>query len=144
MLQLYSPRDYVVYLVQPVMELFQAEVPWERSSDGHAGPGETSIIQAIRPELVDIDKVPAGDEGKARSHLQALRDAGVQTGIWWYADYPTHYQGDARLASPEAGEHLLDMMSQALIRAVRAIKEDSVTRQLLDEFYARSGAPSTA
>jgi len=26
---------------------------------------------------------------------------------------------------------------------VRAIKEDSVTKQLLDEFYARSGAPSS-
>jgi len=92
---------------------------------------------------VDIEKVPAGDEGKARNRLQALRDAGVQTGIWWYADYPTHYQGDALLASPEMGERLLEVMAQALVRAVRAIKEDSVTKQLLDEFYARSGAPSS-
>jgi creatinine amidohydrolase len=144
MLQLYTPRDYVVYLVQPIMELFRVETPWERSSEGHAGPGETSIIQAIRPDLVDIEKVPAGDEGKARNRLQALRDAGVQTGIWWYADHPTHYQGDASRASPEAGEHLLEAMAQALVRAVRAIKEDSVTRRLLDAFYAGSGAPSTA
>ena len=52
------------------------------------------MIQAIWPERVDIGKVLADDEGTARNRLPALRDAGVQTGISWYADYPTHYQGD--------------------------------------------------
>ncbi len=143
MLQLYRPRDYVVYLVQPFGRAMAAlELPWERSSDGHAGPGETSMILTIRPDLVDMQQVPADDEGKALNRLQALREAGVQTGIWWYADHPTHYQGDARLATAEAGERLLDAMARTVAHAVRMIKADTETKRLQDEFFAASEAPS--
>ena len=144
MLQLYTPRDYVVYLVNPVMQAMTGhlDTPWERWSDGHAGPGETSMMLAIRPDLVDMHKVPAGDEGKARNRLQVLREAGVQTGIWWYADHPTHYQGDARPATPEAGERFLDAMAQRVAGAVRAIKADTEAKRLQDAFYAASAAPS--
>ncbi len=143
MLQLYSPRDYAVYIVQPFGPTTAAvEVPWERSQDGHAGPGETSMILATRPDLVDMQKVPTGDEGEARNRLQALREAGVQTGIWWYADHPTHYAGDARLATAEAGERLLDAMAQTVARAVRAIKADAETQRLQSEFFTASAAPT--
>ena len=69
MLQLYSPCDYVVYVVQPVTLAFAGELdaPWEPSRDGHAGPGETSMILAIRPDLVDMQRVPTDDEGRARN-----------------------------------------------------------------------------
>ncbi len=90
-----------------------------------------------------MEQVPAGDEGKALNRLQALREAGVQTGIWWYADHPTHYQGDAHAATAEAGERLLDAMAQTVARAVRAIKEDSETQRLQDAFYTASAAPAT-
>ncbi|MDQ5852883.1 MAG: creatininase family protein [Chloroflexota bacterium] len=144
MLSLYSPRDYVIYIVQPFGPgRATVDVPWERSDDGHAGPGETSMILKIRPDLVHMEQVPAGDEGKALNRLQALREAGVQTGIWWYADHPTHYQGDAHAATAEAGERLLDAMAQTVARAVRAIKEDSETQRLQDAFYTASAAPAT-
>ena len=143
MLPLYKPRDYVLYIVQPFGPGMAAvDVPWERSADGHAGPGETSMILKIRPDLVHMDQVPADDEGKARGRLQALREAGVQTGMWWYADHPTHYQGDARTATAEAGDRLLDAMAQTVARAVHAIKADTETKRLQDEFYANSQAPS--
>lgn len=143
MLQLYSPRDYVVYLVQPHTLLFGGglETPWDPSTDGHAGPGETSLIMAMRPDLVDMQKVPADDEGDALNRLQALREAGVQTGMWWYADYPTHYAGDASTASADAGERILDALAQALARSIRAVKEDGTTKRLQDEFYAASADP---
>jgi creatinine amidohydrolase len=143
-LQLYSPRDYVVYLVNPIFAAAAREVekPWDRSVDGHAGPGETSFILASRPELVHMDKVPATDEWKARHRLQALMEAGVQSPIWWYADYPTHYAGDASFATAEAGDRMLDAMAQVVVRAVRAIKEDTETRRLLDEFYGAAQGPS--
>ena len=146
MLQLYTPRDYVVYLVQPFTLAFEGKLatPWERANDGHAGPGETSLILAIRPDLVDMQQIPANEEGKARNRLQALREAGVQTSIWWYADYPTHYQGDARLASAEVGERWLDAMAQATARAVRTIKADTEAKRLQDEFYAASQAPTAS
>jgi creatinine amidohydrolase len=119
------------------------DTPWDPASDGHAGPGETSMILALRPDLVGMDHVPTDDEGKARNRLQALREAGVQTGIWWYADHPTHYQGDARLATHEAGEQLLEAMADAVARAVRAIKADDVTPRLQDEFHRAAATPGS-
>jgi creatinine amidohydrolase len=65
-----------------------------------------------------ISKIPADDEGKARGRLQALREAGVQTGIWWYADHPTHYAGNAAHGMAEAGEHILDAIAQSIAGAV--------------------------
>lgn len=146
MLQLYQPRDYVVYLVQPMMQLFGGaiDLPWPAERDGHAGPGETSIILQQRPDLAHMDRVPDDDEGVAQGRLDALRAAGVQTGVWWYADHPTHYQGDARLATVEAGERLLDVMAQAVVQGVRAIKADREARRLQDEFFAASRAPLSA
>ncbi|MEZ4728765.1 MAG: creatininase family protein [Caldilineaceae bacterium] len=143
MLQLYQPRDYVVYLVNPFFAAFggQLELPWQREDDGHAGPGETSMMLALRPDLVHMDLVPQDDEGKARKRLQALREAGVQTGIWWYADHPTHYQGDAGFATAAAGEQMLDVMAEAVARAVRVIKADTEAKRLQDEFFAGAVAP---
>jgi creatinine amidohydrolase len=143
MLQLYTPRDYVVYMVSPHMAVMggAVETPWDPSTDGHAGPGETSMILAERPELVHMNLIPTGDEGKSRARLQALRDAGVTTGIWWYADHPTHYQGEASTASAAAGESALDHMAQYVARAVRAIKDDSESKRLQDAFFAGSEKP---
>jgi len=145
MLPLYSPRDYVTYIVSPMMASMggRVDVPWERSTDGHAGPGETSMILKIRPDLVHMDKVPTDDEGKARGRLDALREAGVETGIWWYADHPTHYAGDASTATADAGDRLLTAQAKALVQAVRAIKADTEAKRLQDQFFAGSANPST-
>lgn len=143
MLQLYQPRDYVVYLFNPFFAAFggQLDLPWPREEDGHAGPGETSMMLALRPDLVDMNLVPTNDEGKARNRLQALREAGVQTGIWWYADHPTHYAGNASFATATAGNTMLDAMAEGVARAVRAIKADTEAKRLQDEFFARSSTP---
>ena len=143
MIQLYQPRDYVVYLVNPFFAAFggQLQLPWPSEEDGHAGPGETSMVLALRPDLVQMDLVPTNDEGKAHNRLQALREAGVQTGIWWYADHPTHYAGNASFATAEAGNQLLDVMADAVVRAVRTIKADTVSKRLQDEFFVGSAVP---
>lgn len=145
MLQLYTPRDYVVYLIEPFSGLMDktVDVPWEPATDGHAGPGETSMIMQIRPKLVHMERVPTDDEGKAQGRLQALREAGVLTGVWWYADHPTHYQGNAAPALPEAGDHMLDAIAQSVARGLRAIKADSEAKRLQDEFFATAASPST-
>jgi creatinine amidohydrolase len=100
------------------------------------------MMLALRPDLVDMSKIPQDGEGKARGRLQTLREAGVQTGIWWYADYPTHYSGNAAHGTPEAGERILDAIAQSVARAVRAIKADTAAKQLQDEFFAKTLAPS--
>jgi creatinine amidohydrolase len=142
MLQLYKPKDYVVYIVNPIGAAMRGEVqlPWDRSVDGHAGPGETSMMLSIRPDLVHMDRIVAG-EGQSLQRLDALREAGVQTGIWWYADYPTHYAGDATYATAAAGEQILDATAAAVVQAVRAIKADDVAKRLQDDFYTGSQAP---
>jgi len=141
MLPLYAPRDYVIYIVNPTSVLFGGvDVPWERATEGHAGPGETSLILKVRPDLVYMDTV-LDDEGKALGRLQTLREAGVQTGVWWYADYPTHYQGEARSATADAGDRIFDAFADALAKAVRAIKADTEAKRLQDEFFAGSAAP---
>jgi creatinine amidohydrolase len=100
------------------------------------------MVLATHPELVHLDRLVEG-EGKALDRLRALREAGVQTGIWWYADYPTHYSGDASHADAAAGERLLDAQARAVARAVSAIKADAESSRLLAEFYAASRAPSS-
>jgi creatinine amidohydrolase len=141
--QLSRPRDYVVYLVRPTSVRFGAtDLPWAPETDGHAGPGETSMILAARPDLVNMQGVPTTDESKALNRLQALKEAGVRTGVWWYADYPTHYAGDARPATAEAGDQLFEKMAQYVARAIRVIKADTETERLQDEFYTASQKPS--
>lgn len=141
MLQLYQPKDYVVYLVQPFPFMGQANVPWPNEEDGHAGPGETSMMLALRPDLVQMDLLKDDGEGQARNRLQHLREAQVQTGIWWYADHPTHYSGNAKYATAAAGENLLDAIAEGIAKAVRAIKADTEAKRLQDEFFAASSNP---
>jgi creatinine amidohydrolase len=70
-----------------------------------------------------------------------LRDAGVYTGIWWYADHPTHYRGDGSPATAEKGEAFLQARARAIAAAVRLIKADTVTAALQGAFYQASGKP---
>jgi creatinine amidohydrolase len=63
---------------------------------------------------------------------------GIYTGIWWYADHPTHYRGDGRSASQAKGELELTGRVRALAAAMRLIKQDVETRRLQDEFFAAS------
>ena len=142
--QLESTRDYVVYVADPQLspaeEQAQADV-WETTVDGHGGEQETSEILAIRPELVHLDRASTDGEGLPLDRLKALNEAGVYTGIWWYADHPTHYRGDARPATAEKGQRLLDSYAQSVARAVRLIKQDDVTPRLQQEFFAAGDQP---
>jgi creatinine amidohydrolase len=78
----------------------------------HADEMETSLVQALRPELVDLN---AADEGKPRlSRFEAARKGWV-----WY---PRPFErltsnsgcGDPRQANPEKGERLLSIAAQRL------------------------------
>ena len=136
-IQLASRRDYVVYVPQPA---YQAEDPttaaqWETVIDDHAGERETSMILALRPELVRLESLPQDGEGMPLGRLKSLSDQAIYTGIWWYADNPTHYNGDGRPAEAEKGEAWFADRSHALARAIRAIKDDKTSKRLQDEFY---------
>jgi creatinine amidohydrolase len=138
-IQLASPRDYVVYVVQPpyITEAASTSAQWETTEDGHAGERETSMILAIRPELVKSETLPSDTEGSALGRLKPLRDQNVDMGIWWYADYPTHYCGDGHPATGEKGEAWYVDRAQVLAKVIRLIKDDKETKRLQDEFFGK-------
>jgi creatinine amidohydrolase len=145
--QLAHRRDYVLYVADPhLLPEDEATIAtqWETAVDGHAGEQETSQMLAIRPELVHLTEVGDDSEGMPRQRLDRLRQAGVYTGIWWYADHPTHYRGAARPATADKGERYLAARARALAAAVRAIKDDREAQRLQEEFFdagERHGVP---
>jgi creatinine amidohydrolase len=139
-IQLASPRDYVVYVAEPAYgEEDDAAInaQWETTVDGHAGERETSAILAIRPDLVRKDALKSDGEGNPLERLKPLRDLGVDMGIWWYADHPSHYCGDGTFGTAEKGDRWLDARAGALAKVIKAIKEDRETKRLQDEFFDR-------
>jgi creatinine amidohydrolase len=143
-IQLASPRDYVVYVAEPPLTAGDEAVinaQWQTTMDGHAGESETSAIQVIRPDLVHQDQLQADGEGMPLGRLKRLWDNGVYTGIWWYADHPTHYRGDGTPATGEKGDRLLAARARALAKVIRLIKEDQETKRLQDEFFTASVQP---
>src|SRR5688500_15755855 len=111
-------QDYVVYGISSIGGAGRPDVPGDRTLDGHAGPGETSMMLAIRPDLVKMERIPDSDEWRALGRLQPLRDAGAETGMWWYADHPTHYAGDAHPGNVETGNQLIDARAAFIAQAV--------------------------
>lgn len=105
----------------------------ETEEHGHACECETSISLANHPEHVHMGRVV--DNGQALDRLKHLPDG--RSGIWWYADFPEHYAGNARSASAEKGVILRDKEVELLARYIRAVKEDTVTPALEQEFFAR-------
>ena len=137
--QLESPHDYVVYTVG-IMRSGQGE-PRRRSNpatDMHAGEGETSMSMIARPDLVHLDR--ATQESGADLGRLKLPD-GVYTGIWWYARFPNHYAGEGAVASRELGEFAAKNWINGLVTAIRAVKADSESLRLQNEFYERSKKP---
>ncbi len=142
-IQLAQPRDYVVFVARrPSFAEIERQVEKMRKTDwgGHADEVESSWMMALRPDLVKLER--AGEEdGRPRGRLKAAEDA--FTGIFWYADYPDHYAGDARPANVRLGEKALEGWTLGLARVLRAVKRDRTARRLQDEFHARAQSPTT-
>jgi creatinine amidohydrolase len=140
-IQLASRRAYVVYVPQPayLSEAPSTAAQWETVIDDHAGERETSMILAIRSELVYSASLPSDGEGMPLGRLKSLSDQGTYTGIWWYADNPTHYCGDGRPASAQKGETWFTDRSRALAKVIRTIKDDKEAKRLQDEFFGKAG-----
>ena len=107
---------------------------------GHACEVESSCIMAIRPDLVHLDRA-ADVDGRAKGRLEHLRGKAF-TGMWWYAEYPDHYAGDAAPANAELGELVLKLGSDDLAKLIREVKQDKVTPKLQKEFFGRMEAPT--
>jgi creatinine amidohydrolase len=141
--QLWERKPYSLYM--PVQWLSpEAEKQWAamRSTDygGHACEEETSLVLGIHPELVKMDRVP---EHPARPLGRMGSLPPTYTGIWWYADYPDHYAGDAHSATREKGKFLIDAMADNLAGYITAVKADTVVPALEEQFFNPQKTPKT-
>ena len=142
-IQLACPHEYAIYVAQPAYDSEEDATAsqWETTVDGHAGERETSMLLAVRPDLVKTAALPADGEGMPLERLKPLRDLGTDMGIWWYADYPTHYCGDGRPATAQKGERWFADRARALAKVIRVIKDDQETQRLQGEFFGKVNQP---
>jgi creatinine amidohydrolase len=143
--QLRTQHDYSVYLAQGYGMVEDEEVRtemqerWEATGSGHADEVETSVIMAVRPELVQLAQ--AGDEdGRAKGRLKHL--PGITTGIWWYADFPDHYAGDARKATAALGQRVVEATVGGLVDVIAAVKKDTSVARLQSNFFEQAERPT--
>ena len=143
--QLESPKDYVVYALTglgapPASQQTAAPKagPSRPGVDGHAGEGEISNVMASRPDLVHPER--SGTESGADMNRLDLPQ-GVYTGIWWYARFPNHYQGDSSGANKERGDAMNKARADGIANAIRAVKADQVSPRLQKEFFDAAQHP---
>ncbi|MHC4480239.1 MAG: creatininase family protein [Planctomycetota bacterium] len=138
-----EPHDYVVYATNYYEMEEGPRRKWHqiRGSDfgGHADEMETSVMRHLRPELVHMEALSDPEDGRSRDRTAHLPD--LDTSISWYADHPTHYQGDARSATAEKGEFMFNACVDKVVRQMRAVKADDVSPALQNEFYGRARRP---
>lgn len=134
-----KPRPFTAYLVRlrdyyAIEALPEWKAQMQSAFDHHAGEIESSLTLAVRPDLVKMADVPA--PGLPQGKLGPLAGM-VKTSMFWYADYPDHYAGDASYATIAKGRFILDHFVRCLAEIVRAVKSDTITPALQAEYDAR-------
>ncbi|RDV15060.1 creatininase family protein [Pontibacter diazotrophicus] len=137
--QLEKRRDYAVYFFDPVNEpAFAEKVSKTRKSDPagdqHGGENETSSLLYLRPDLVKQERA-IQESGENLKRLASLPN--LYTGIWWYASYPNHYAGEGAKATKELGKLLTENKVDQLTKALKAVKADTKTLELQNEYFDR-------
>jgi creatinine amidohydrolase len=134
---LWEQKSYSIYLYTGELTA-ERQQEWdsllETQEHGHACECESSVLMASYPDLVDKDNI-SSRSGAAMHRLAHL--PANYTGIWWYADYPEHYAGDAHTASVEKGIRLRQIKVDSLADYIRAVKADKVVPALETEFFER-------
>jgi len=142
MAQLSERRTYSLYWFQPTDDpevIKEAEKLTQYDPyNAHAGNEESSVMKAIQPNLVHLDR--AGQQsGIDQERLKNLPY--VYSGIWWYAKYPNHYGGDGSKANAKAGELLINSTVDQLVKMIQAVKKDETVPALQKQFFDESENP---
>jgi len=131
-------HNYAVYLYEPDRDsAYDAEYrkmhKSDLATDEHAGESETSTLLYYRPDLMRMDR--AANESGADQKRSSTPN--LYTPIWWYSSYPNHYAGEGAKATTEFGKFITDHEIASFIKALKAVKADTKTLQLQNEFYDR-------
>lgn len=78
----------------------------------HGGEWETSMVLALRPELVHMDRAEPGYVGDFQEGVATFFEKGA------HAIDPNGVFGDPRGATPEAGAKYLDRLTELVVRAI--------------------------
>jgi creatinine amidohydrolase len=136
-----SPKEWVLYAILNDAQGRNnpnVQGPSKPGADGHAGEAEISSVMAHRPDLVHLER--AGTQSGADLKREDL-PPGVYTGIWWYASFPNHYQGDAAGASAARGTSIMKARIDGIAAAIRSMKADNVSLRLQKEFFENAKHP---
>ena len=133
-----APRDYALYVYRgghwPLADRPEAAEVKDDERYLHGGEIETSLMMAIRPDLVKSDKL----QKSVRTGLGSWKlPEDFDTGFGWYANNPDHYQGGGEYGTAEKGRILLEVAAKYLAKAFKAVKSDTSTRKIMDEFFRR-------
>ncbi len=135
-----EPRDYLAYATDYFDLDEDAKRRWQkmRRTDfgDHGDEMESSVMCYLRPQLVKMERLTDPEDGLPRGGSRELE--GIEYPMSWYAEHPTHYSGDARVASAEKGRFLLEACVEKAVCCMRAIKADDVTPGLQAEFYLQA------
>jgi len=138
---LHQKKNYAVYVYGlPDESIYPETVKKLTKSDnpgGHGAEFETSSMLANRPDLVHKEAIVE----ESGADLQRLKNLDAYTGIWWYAQYPNHYNTGATAATAELGKAIVDAEAADLVKFIKRVKQDTVTLQLQEEFYKQSENP---
>ena len=110
-------RDAVDQAVATLTAEDRRVLPWwphVPDGDAHAGRTETSLVLAVRPDLVRRERAEAGATEPFAALAGQLRADGVR------AVSPNGVLGDPRLATGDEGHELLARLSEQLVAAVDA------------------------
>ncbi|WP_343746566.1 creatininase family protein [Chitinophaga sp.] len=131
-------HNYAVYLYRPesdpeFVKAYQKKHVTDIAADLHGGESETSLLLHYRPDLMRTSRA----SGESGVNQQRSRLPGLYTPIWWYSSYPNHYAGDASKSGAELGKLISDHEIAQFIKALKAVKADTKTIELQNEFFDR-------
>lgn len=137
--QLAQRKDFSVFFFQPDDSEVNLAIKEMRTTNygGHADEVETSMVYAIRPDLVHPERASS----QSGHDLARLNLPYAYTGIWWYASFPNHYAGDGSSPQKEIGELKLNSRAKQLSQLIKALKEDNSVRDLQNMFYKEAENP---
>ncbi|KPJ54515.1 MAG: hypothetical protein AMS16_04750 [Planctomycetes bacterium DG_58] len=140
----YLLQDFLMRETAPKFMLYFCTLEWDmkvvaevlETECTHGGEGETSCCLVSVPDLVKMGNIPQ-KVYKPLGRVQHLRDAGIKPAIWWSADHPEHYNGDARPSTAEKGEKLFEDWVNRLAAAFKAVREDEKAFEVYREYIER-------
>lgn len=141
MSQLHSQKDYALIFYQPNESADitkQINALRQTTTGGHADEMETSMMRYIRPDLVKTE-LAGSQSGKNQGRLAEIPNQ--YTGIWWYAQYPNHYAGDATKSSVELGKLVINAEADQLVELIKKVKLSNKIEDLQKQFYQESANP---